>query len=348
VTPAGQRAPARPWREAWQEALYGEGGFYRRPEGPAGHFRTASHAAPDLLAAAVLRLASAAGCTRVVDVGAGRGELLAALASLPGVAAPGRPHLLGVDVVPRPTGLPASVAWSTQLPDDLHHTLLLAWELLDAVPCDVAEADARGRLRLVEVDASGAERAGRPLGGPELDWCGRWWPAPWPPGTRIEVGTTRDAWWADATGRLASGLAVAVDYDHPRAARPSGGSLTGFRAGRQVLPVPDGTTDVTAHVALDAVAAAVGGRTSLLVRQHRALAALGVTGRRPPAAAATTDPLGYLRALSSAGAAAELLEPGGLGGFGWLLSAAGPDAERLLGSWSHLADPPPAVDPQDR
>ena len=35
-----------PWEQAWAEALYGPRGFYRRPEGPAGHFRTAAHAAP--------------------------------------------------------------------------------------------------------------------------------------------------------------------------------------------------------------------------------------------------------------------------------------------------------------
>jgi len=38
---------------------------------------------------------------------------------------------------------------------------------------------------------------------------------------------------------------------------------------------------------------------------------------------ATTDPAGYLRALSAAGAAAELTEPAGLGGHLWLLHAAG-------------------------
>jgi hypothetical protein len=45
-----------PWEAAWREALYGERGFYRRAEGPAGHFRTATHAAPAVLAAALARL----------------------------------------------------------------------------------------------------------------------------------------------------------------------------------------------------------------------------------------------------------------------------------------------------
>lgn len=45
----------RGWREATETALYGPGGFYRRTEGPAGHFRTSVHASP-LFAGAVARL----------------------------------------------------------------------------------------------------------------------------------------------------------------------------------------------------------------------------------------------------------------------------------------------------
>ena len=102
--PAAATTPPVPWPDAWGAALYGPTGFYRRPEGPAGHFRTASHAAPGALARGLARLAAAAGCSAVVDVGAGRGELLSALAALP----PG-PHdalrLHGCDVVGRPAGL---------------------------------------------------------------------------------------------------------------------------------------------------------------------------------------------------------------------------------------------------
>jgi hypothetical protein len=58
-----------------------------------------------------------------------------------------------------------------------------------------------------------------------------------------------------------------------------------------VPPRPDGSMDLTAHVAIDAVAAA---GTAVLTTQHEALAALGVTNR-------------------------ELLDPGALGGFAWLV-----------------------------
>lgn len=321
-------ADTRPWRRAWHDALYAENGFYRRPEGPAGHFRTAVHAAPDALAAALLRLAASAGCTRVLDVGAGRGELLTALSMQDDDL-----ELAGVDVVGRPPDLPARVRWLDRPPPALHDTLLVGWELLDVVACDVAEADGSGRLRVVEVDVAGRERPGTALAPAELAWCHRWWPGPWAPGDRVEVGLTRDLHWRATTSGLVSGLALAVDYDHLRAERPRAGTLTGYRHGRQVLPVPDGTSDLTAHVALDAVAAALPDRDVVLVRQHEAMARLDVGARRPPPGWAASDPVRYLRALAETGAAAELLEPAGLGGFGWLLAGRG-SAASVVRRWS--------------
>ncbi|HTL24302.1 MAG TPA: hypothetical protein VL281_09760, partial [Mycobacteriales bacterium] len=85
-------------------------------------------------------------------------------------------------------------------------------------------------------------------------------------------------------------------------------TLTGYRSGRQVPPVPDGSCDLTAHVALDAVAAATG---SVLVRQREALQALGVSAALPG------------EGLVAASQARELLDPDGLGGFGWLLRPVG-------------------------
>jgi SAM-dependent MidA family methyltransferase len=298
------------WEPAWQRALYGPGGFYRRPEGPAGHFRTAAHAAPIALAAALRTLARQAGCTAIVDVGAGRGELLTALAGPgPGPGPRRGPgdglRLWGGDVVQRPTGLPAPIGWSTgieELPDHaLAGALVIAWELLDVVPCPVLELDERSEPRLVLLDPrSGSERLGPRPPPADLAWCGRWWPpGGLEPGSRIEVGTPRDALWSALVRRAAAAgarMVLAVDYAHLAAARPGAGSLTGFRAGRAVPPRPDSSMDITAHVAIDAVAEAgraAGATATRLGRQSEALAALGVRD-------------------------AELLDPGGLGGFSWL------------------------------
>ncbi|MFD9128943.1 SAM-dependent methyltransferase [Kitasatospora sp. NPDC059571] len=308
------------WRPAATRALYGADGFYRRPEGPAGHFRTSVHAS-GLYAGAVARLLGevdeALGRPdglALVDVGAGRGELLAGvLAALPpGLAARVRPY--AVELAERPPGLPEQVVWTDSVPSGVHG-LLFANEWLDNVPLDVAERDEDGVLRYVEVAPDGRERPGDPLDAVDAAWAARWWPE----GDRVELGGPRDAAWAAAVGALERGLAVAVDYAHTADARPPFGTLTGFRGGREVPPVPDGSCDVTAHVALDA--AAVPGVHSLWTTQRAALHALGVHGGRPPLALASTDPAAYLRALGGAGEAAELTDPGGLGGFGWLAQA---------------------------
>ena len=296
-----------PWRDAWRSALYGPGGFYRRPEGPAGHFRTASSAGSPDLAAAVLALAARHGCRSIVDVGAGRGELLTAIVALHDRSdRPEGLRLHGVDVVARPRELPAGVGWSRglrSLPAQVfEEALVVAFELLDVVPCPVLEVDGEGRARTVLVDPrSGRERLGGPAPASQLAWCRRWWPIdPDAEGSRVEVGAPRDRCWASLVGRLAAGggtAALAVDYGHRRAERPPLGSLTGFRAGRAVPPRPDGSSDVTAHVALDAVAAAGERAGAARTRLTTQAAALGDLGARDP----------------------ELLDPGGLGGFGWLL-----------------------------
>ncbi|MER8266276.1 SAM-dependent methyltransferase [Streptomyces griseus] len=323
----------RGWGEAAQAALYGDEGFYRSPlrspEGPAGHFRTSVHASP-LFAAAVARLLTGiarelnTGTVALVDVGAGRGELLTGvLAALPE----------GLEVVPyavevaaRPPGLDPRIEWCARPPEGVTG-LLFANEWLDNVPAEVAEADPDGVPRYVRVRASdGAERLGEPVSGADLAWLERWWPLS-APGERAEIGRPRDTAWARAVGSLTAGLAVAVDYPHVRGGRPPFGTLTGFRGGREVRPVPDGSCDLTAHVALDACAAAVAeagiDASTELTDQRAALRRLGVGGDRPPLSLATTDPAGYVRALASAGEAAELTARGGLGDFGWLLHRVG-------------------------
>jgi SAM-dependent MidA family methyltransferase len=313
------------WRHATEQALYGPEGFYRRPEGPAGHFRTSVHASP-LFARAVAALLARTDADlghpaelALVDVGAGRGELTAAvLAAVPeDLAARLRPY--AVEKADRPAGLDPRVTWADAPPQGVRG-LLFANEWLDNVPLDLAEADPDGIPRQVLVrPRDGAERLGDPVDGDDAEWLARWWPlAGSPAGTRAEIGRPRDTAWAAAVSCLTAGLAVAVDYAHVRETRPPYGTLTGFRDGREVQPVPDGSCDITAHVALDACAAAAGGGT--LTTQREALHALGLTGRRPPLTLASTDPTAYVRALAGASDAAELTDPVGLGAFGWLTS----------------------------
>lgn len=338
------------WRTATEQALYGTDGFFRRTEGPGGtggpaaHFRTSVHASP-LYARAVAellgRVDEALGRPAelaLVDMGAGRGELLTGVLGL----TPGLPHGLdarlrpyAVERAPRPADLDGRIAWLDTPPSGVSG-LLFANEWLDNVPVDIAETDADGVPRRIEVDIAagdGTERLGAEVTGEDADWLARWWPlAGAEAGLRAEIGHPRDTAWAHAVRTLRAGLAVAVDYGHDRATRPPFGTLTGFRDGREVRPVPDGSCDLTAHVAMDACAAASPGDAApaLLLPQRDALHALGLDARRPPLALASTDPAGYVRALSAAGEAAELLDPTGLGAFTWLLQPVGPACETLL------------------
>jgi SAM-dependent MidA family methyltransferase len=304
------------WKRAWDAALYGPDGFFRR-EAPAAHFRTSVHASP-LFARAVVSLAHQEGLDTVVDIGAGRGELLTAMRALePGL------DLLGVEVAARPEELHPAIAWTSMLPESVDG-LVVANEWLDDIPCHVVEVDEAGEIRVVHVDpASGAETLGAAVTDPSVPsslgaWLGRWWPLEdRQPGLRAEVGTTRDGAWADVVRRVIGGIAVAVDYGHLRDARPPYGSLRSYRLGREVDLLPDGSRDVTAHVAVDSVAAATGG---VVRRQRDVLLDLGVTAGRPGLERAATDPAGYLADLARAGEAGELLAPGGLGDFWWVIT----------------------------
>lgn len=315
------------WRDAWDQALYAAGrGFYVTRGGPAAHFTTAAHGPSGaVLAEALLRLwerhRPGTLPSLVVDVGAGRGELATQLASSlePPSVGVGGPRVLAVDVVERPEELDERVEWlrspgGARLPDrltDLAEALVVAHEWLDVVPCTIAEVRSDGVLVEVLVDpATGAERLGPPLSDEDLEWADLHWPDR-EPGDRVEIGATRDAAWADLVSRVGSGLLVAVDYGHSSSERPSGGTLAAYQEGRQRHPVPDGTCDLTAHVAMDSLDA------DEVTLQRPLLRSLGVTGALPDHALAQRDPLGYLRALERASAEARLVDPAGFGGFWW-------------------------------
>jgi SAM-dependent MidA family methyltransferase len=322
------------WRQAMRSALYGPAGFYARGEAPARHFRTSAHVSPRYGQAmlSLLREVDTAlghpGRLDLVDIGAGQGELLGQV--LDAAAADRelarRITARAVELRPRPGRPDPRIHWQAAPPGAITG-LVIASEWLDNIPLDVAELTPDGpRLMLVET-ATGAQRPGPPPRPADLDWLGAWWPLR-EPGDRAEIGRTRCRAWAGVLRRITRGIAVAADYGHHRAGRPSQGTLTGYRDGRVARPIPDGSRDITAHVALDACADA-GGRAgagaTLLTSQRQALRALGITGRRPPLAQAGSDPLGYARALCQASEEAELIDAGGLGGFGWLVQAVGLD-----------------------
>ena len=308
---------AVPWFDAWVAASSGPAGFWLQNQ-PAEHFRTASAAGPELAGAVLALLDRRLDVRGVLEVGAGDGRLLEELHWQ-------RPdlRLAGTDLRPRPVGLPGAVGWVQDRWDVStggwasggverllagcgEPVLLLAVEWLDDLPCRLG----------VRTDAGWAEldaqlRPAAPLGAADQAWLRTWWPD----GERVEAGSTRDEAWAWLVAALAGpgGLALAVDYGHERTGRPAAGSLAAYRSGRLVAVRPAADRNLTAHVAVDALAAAgerAGARTLLRSRQADALADL------MPAPAGGTDPLDDLVTRSRRAA---LTGPAGWGGHWWLL-----------------------------
>ncbi|MGB3762128.1 MAG: SAM-dependent methyltransferase [Ornithinimicrobium sp.] len=314
-----------PWDTAWHQALYGPEGFYRRPEGPTGHFSTSVGGvphAPSVMASAVVALARRHDLGTVVDVGAARGDFITAVHRL-------GPDLrcVGVDIVDRPRDLSQEIEWvispgGAELPPQisaLEGTLVFAHEWLDVVPTAVAQRDASGRWHQQHVDpATGRTHLGEALAGAQEQWLQRWARR-----ARVtEVGLNRDHALADLVDRVDDGLVVAVDYGHQTHDLPPEGTLTGYRAGHAVLPVPDGSMDLTAHVHLDALLEHLRRRGVRVVgtRQADLLDELLGVALMPAHASARSQPAAYLTALAEHSAHRVLREPGGFGAFWWVLA----------------------------
>lgn len=267
----------RPWSIAWRSA---NTRFYedRKAE---EHFRTSIHSGPEI-AQEVGRLITgyqaALGSDDfvVIDVGSGSGRLLEELTTF----VPAGITLMGVDIRERPSGLDPRILWrrieidgSTQDVtgfDGDTTGVVIAHEFLDDIPCTVVELDDDLVPHLVLVDeANGAEVIGPPLRDPAAHrligeatdghsgWLDAWWP-PTRPMARREIGIERERIWSILTRIVTSGYAVAIDYAHPREERSVGlwdaGTLRGFASGSPRSAIPDGSVNITAHVALDALA----------------------------------------------------------------------------------------------
>lgn len=307
------------WSQAWRWAA----GKFWASEQPTSHFSTSASA---LVADRVARLVREADARlgqppalHVVDIGCGDGSLLALVRERCGDLAP-RAAWIGVDVRPvRIDGIEAVVADApAPLPFAAVQGVVMAHEWLDEIPCDIVERDDEGVDRLVLVERDGREILGPPIeddaacahcgvdAAEARSWLARWWPLR-EPGDRAEIGISRDRAWTWMAGLLDSGTVLATDYGHGAGGRSDGhrhGSLAAYRAGRLVRPVPDGTANLTAHVALDSCAAALPGTIITSQRDEIEPEALGAD----PSAAEMERHFASIR----------LRDPARLGGVGWL------------------------------
>lgn len=323
---------ALPWSEAWRRASTGDRGFWRR-EVPSSHFATSTG---PVLAQAMVRLlqdvsaritggqgAGEDGGLDVIDVGAGDGTLLNAMADiLEGTELGARCRLRGLDVRPRPPALRDDVEWwegdALELPAASVRGLVMAHEWLDEVPLDIIQRDARGTDRLVLVGEDGLEALGDPVppDDPLATWAADWWPLR-EIGDRAEIGCTRDLAWDRLCASVRIGAVVASDY--PRCGPDA--TLRGYHGGKVVHPVPDGSCNLTADVTLGSCVAATAGRRVSTWTQREALASLGVSGELPDPT--TMDGGDFARELSRAFSARALRAVGGRGSFRWLRADVG-------------------------
>ncbi len=270
---------ALPFADFMALALYAPGlGYYSagaRKFGAGGDFTTAPEMSP-LFGRCVARQ-----CHEVLDVtggsilefGAGTGalaatvlETLAALETLPE-----RYFILEVSADLRarqrerlaqlPAPLAARVAWLDRLPETPLSGVILANEVLDALPCERFVVRSAGAHRLgVGLDAAGALREvelAEVLELPEgLE------AAALPEGYRGELCTALRPWIASLAAILERGLVLACDYGQPRSAlyhpdRLDGTLLCHFRHRAHGDPLVNvGVQDLTAWVDFTAVAEA--------------------------------------------------------------------------------------------
>lgn len=310
---------SRTWFAAWAESASGPDGFWLGNV-PPDHFRTAARDPVGLATLIAGLVDRQPGIQALVDVGAGGGELLTELAHL-------RPWLrvTGIDLRPRPVGLAAGIEWVMGTWDVIGHrwtgaasaalarldrpTMVIAHEWLDDLPCRVVRRGPDG-WRELEVDPPTGS-TGVALDPESQAWAARWWPV----GERAEIGLTRDRAWATLVDAVApaGGSALMIDYGHQLDVRPEHGTLAAYRNGRAVEPRARPDTNLTAHVAVDAVQSAGearGARTVLLARQAAVVAQL-----RP----LRTSPADQLRDLAQRSHWDALQSRAIWGSFWWLL-----------------------------
>lgn len=292
------------WEQAWARST-----FWSRHR-PDAHFHTLS-TSTDLIARALTRITVEHDLTRIIDIGAGSGHLLAACHRL-------QPALesLGIDQRRGPEAPFRWVratwrtcrGWDVDLSGHFAHpALIVAHEWLDDLPAAVV----RRTGRVWRHRCPGAH----PDSGPdvteaEAQWLASWWDAG---STDAEIGSHRDRAWGEIVGLAAPGsVLVVIDYGHRRGDRRP--TFVAHRGGAMLDPdsVPPADLDrvnLTAHVAIDAVdhAARAAGAVHVACTRVR-----DVIDQLAPLEA---DPLTRLAERSER---ALLAAPGGPGDFWWL------------------------------
>lgn len=260
-------------------ALYTPGlGYYSAPArrfGEGGDFVTAPEISPLFgrsLARPIAEVLDALGGGEILEVGAGSGKLAADLLSELGElgAMPDRYRILELggelrarqqamleDRVPQ---LLSRVGWLDRLPDPGFRGVVIANELLDALPVVRFVSDEDGVRELhVAAEPSGfawREVPARPTVAERVALLDL------PPGYVSEISLAAEPWVQSIAERVQRGLLLLIDYGFPRREyyhpqRASGTLMCHYRHRVHDDPLTlVGLQDITAHVDFTAVAAA--------------------------------------------------------------------------------------------
>ena len=248
----------RRWRDAWNAD-----DFYQQ-HAPEDHFETFVQHSP-LLAQRIatwLR-AEVTGAVEVFDLGSAHASLTQHITEHTSQVA--QAH--AIDLRDRPAEVDPSIIWHRRdiqcdgLPPRMTDAtpVLIAHEFFDDIPCDLVDVDDTGHCWWMDADEAGELVRGGPIDDQQaIDWIHRWWP-PHRPGMRIEIGLNRDRLWRALMCQHPKAIGIVIDYGHTLRERLigtwDGGTLIGYRDHRVTTPRLDGRTNVTAHVAIDALAA---------------------------------------------------------------------------------------------
>ena len=279
------RGEAIPFSRYMEIALYAPRlGYYRagwRTFGARGDFVTAPEVSPlfgRTVARQVEQALSLIGEREVIEIGAGAGTLAARMVAELEPRGGVRYRILELSgamaarqreaIAARAPDALASVSWIDALPEPGFRGVVLANEVVDALPVERFEVTAGG----VSMHHVGFE-AGRPI------WESR--PADprlaeavesiqhevghvLPAGYVSEIGPARSAWAASIAERVERGLVLLMDYGYPRRElyhpdRRAGTLQCHFRHRAHGNPlVRCGLQDITAHVDFTALARAAG------------------------------------------------------------------------------------------